>query len=188
MELTEAIYGRRAVRSYMGKEVTREVIRKLVDAAIQAPSAMNSQAWAFSVFQGRQLLRDFSDRAKLHFLSHFSPGPDPHVQMREMLAEPGFNIFYDAATLLVVYATPNGGQFAVGDCFLAAENLMLAAHGMGLGTCPIGFAQSWLDLQDVKLELEIPVQFTAVLPMILGYPAKVPENPKRKRPEIINWT
>jgi len=187
MELMEAIYGRRAVRNYSSKEVTRPVIRKLLDAAVQAPSAMNSQAWAFALFQGRQLLKDFSDRAKLQFLANFSPGPDPHVQMREMLAEPGFNIFYDSGTLLVIYATPNGGQFAVGDCFLAGQNLMLAAHDLGLGSCPVGFAQSWLDLEDVKAELEIPVQYSAVLPVVVGYPAKIPEHPARKKPEMINW-
>jgi nitroreductase len=187
MELMEAIYGRRAVRSYTNKEVPRQAIRTLAEAAVQAPCALNKQAWAFGVFQGRELLKDFSDRAKLHFLEKFSPGSDPHVRTREMLTDPEYNIFYDAATLIVVFANPDGGQFAVGSCYLAAQNLMLAAHGMGLGTCPIGFAQSWLDLDEVKTELGIPVQYTAVLPMILGYPAGIPEKPARSQPEIFNW-
>jgi nitroreductase len=56
---------------------------------------------------------------------------------------------------------------------------------MGLATCPIGFAQPWLDVDEVKSDLGIPSQYTAVLPLILGYPAANPEKPQRAQPEIF---
>jgi nitroreductase len=187
MELMNAIYGRRAIRHFTNRDVPREVIAALAEAAAQAPSAMNSQSWAFAVFKGRERLQDFSERAKLYFQESFSPGSaDPDVRMREILTKPGYNIFHDATTLVVVYAKPNHDRFAVGACYLAAQNLMLSAFDMGLGTCPIGFAQPWLDLDEIKAELGIPVQYTAVFPLVVGYPEGPAEDPHRHRPEFLN--
>jgi len=186
MDLNDAIYKRRACRDYTTAVASRPVVMSLLRAAVQAPSGMDAQPWVFGIFQGGKQLQDFSDRAKLHFLKVFDPGRDPHAMRREMLADPKFNLFYNASTLVVVYARPRG-QFASVDCCLAAQNLMLAAWGKGLGTCPIGFAQPWLDLTEVKDELGIPNDYTAVLPIIVGYPAKVPDPVPRKEPEIASW-
>jgi nitroreductase len=102
---------------------------------------------------------------------------------RDLLADPKFNIFYNAGTLVVIYCRPSL-QWAPIDCALAAENLMLAAYAMGLGTCPIGFAQSWLDDAEVKRELRVPGDLTAILPIIVGYPTKAPPKISRHKPEI----
>jgi nitroreductase len=187
MELMTAISGRRAVRDYTDREVPRDLVMALVNAAIQAPSALNDQPWTFGVFQGRQRLEEFGERARMHFLATFTGGSDPHVRNHDLLLQPDFKIFYNARTLLVIYAKAGSGQFAIGDCCLAAQNLMLAAHGLGLGTCPIGFSQPWLDLAEVKSELEIPIHYTAVLPIIVGYPAGKTEPPVRRKAEIAAW-
>jgi nitroreductase len=184
MELIDAIYGRRAVRDYTSQTVPRATIDELIDAAVQAPTALDEQPWVFAVIQGKGLLEDYSDRAKTHFLATFNPGNDPHSMRRDLLMDPGFNLFYNAGTLVVIYATPNR-HFAPVDCCLAAENLMLAAHAKGLGTCPVGFAQSWLDLSEIKTEIKISTDYTAVIPLIVGYPAKTPNAVPRKKPEIV---
>ncbi len=184
MELIDAIYGRRAVRDYTDQAVDRSVIDALIDAAVQAPTALDEQPWVFAVIQGKGLLQDYSDRAKTHFLATFNPGSDPHSMRRDLLMNPGFNLFYNAGTLLVVYARPNR-HFAPVDCCLAAQNLMLAAHARGLGTCPVGFAQSWLDLPEIKTELRVSQDYSAVIPLILGYPARMPGAVPRKMPEVI---
>ena len=184
MELIEAIYGRRAVRDYSDRKVSHSLLHELIDAAIQAPTALDEQPWVFAVIEGKELLHDYSDRAKSHFLATFTPGNDPHSLRREMLRDPGFNLFYNAGTLVVVYAKP-GWKFAATDCCLAAENFMLAAHAKGLGTCPIGFAQPWLDLSEIKTSINISEDNTAVLPLTVGYPAKAPDPVPRKMPEIV---
>jgi hypothetical protein len=84
-----------------------------------------------------------------------------------MLADPNYNIFYNAGTLVVICAKP-GGLNPAEDCCLAAQNLMLAAHAAGLGTCPIGFARPWLNLSETKKELALPGDFEAVCPLIVG--------------------
>lgn len=85
-------------------------------------------------------------------------------------ANPEFCVFYDAGTLIVICAKPMG-PFAVADCWLAAENLMLAACAMGLGTCCIGSAVPALNTVDAKAELGIPLDVTAVAPIIVGVPS-----------------
>ena len=64
MELMEAIYKRRSVRFFTEEQVDKDTIDKLINAAIQAPSAMNGQPWAFSVIQDKALMQKISDDSK----------------------------------------------------------------------------------------------------------------------------
>jgi nitroreductase len=64
---------------------------------------------------------------------------------------------------------------------------MLAAHEIGLATCPIGLARPWLNLPEAKKEIGIPEGLKAVFPVILGYPREVPHPHGRKNPEIALW-
>jgi nitroreductase len=186
MEIIDAIYKRHSCRDYIDKRVERPLILEILRAAVHAPTGMDEQPWVFGVFEGQNVLRDYSERAKMHFLNVFGPGHDPHTRHHLALQSPEFNIFYNASTLVVVYAKP-AGQFSSVDCCLAAENLMLAAVGLGLATCPIGFAQPWLDLAEVKEELGIPSSYAAVLPIVVGYPGNFPTPTSRREPVVANW-
>jgi nitroreductase len=184
MELMEAIYKRRAVRSFKPSAVDDETLRKLLDAGVHAPSAVNRQPWTFVIIEGKDLLKDYSTRAKRFILDSLAPD-SPFIQHRDILADPAFNIFYDARTLIVICAISNKPGDAE-DCCLAAENLMLAALDFGLGTCPIGFARPWLNLPEVKDELGIPGVYSVVMPIIVGYPASANIPPvDRMAPEVI---
>jgi len=69
MDIKDAVYTRRSVRNYLDKPVDKAVIEQLIDAAIQAPNAMNSQPWAFGIVQGKDALAELSTRAKAYLLS-----------------------------------------------------------------------------------------------------------------------
>ena len=188
--ILEAIRNRRAVRSYSADRPGEGVIRALLDAAIHAPTAMHLEPWAFVVIQNKALLKRYSDRAKTLLLEGHAEllkpfGPSPRDRMA-MLADPGFNIFYDAGTLIVVCRTVSG-PFAEADCWLAAENLMLAAFAEGLGSCCIGFAVGVLNEPDVKQELGIPEEGAAVAPIIVGVPLGPAWRASRKPPQILRW-
>jgi nitroreductase len=184
MKELQAIYERRAVRDYASLAVPHAKIIELLHAAVQAPSAVNEQPWAFAVFQDKERLKSFSDRAKAHLAATL--GPEAPETLRQMVDDPQFNIFYNANTLIVVCARP-GAMNAAEDCCLAAQNLMLAAHAMGLATCPIGMARSWLNLPEVKAELGIPPALSPVFPLIAGYAATRPAAVPRNAPEIVVW-
>ena len=185
MELMDAIYKRRSVRAYADRKVDKAIVTTLIKTAIQAPSALNAQPWAFAVIQDAARLKQYSDRAKVHALESLTLG-SPLYSHRDMLADAGFNIFYDAATLVIICAKP-AALNAAEDCCLAAQNLMLAAYGMGLGTCPIGFARPWLNLPEVKRELGIPDDYAPVFPVIVGFPKGDAPPVARKEPEIVFW-
>src|SRR5512134_7694 len=107
METLDAIYGRRAVRAYRPQRIDRETIDALIDAAIQAPSAMNSQPWAFVVIQDEKLLKRYSDEAKTAILGTVDEKSREN-QYIEFMKDPAFNIFYDATTAIVICDKPDG--------------------------------------------------------------------------------
>jgi nitroreductase len=89
--------------------------------------------------------------------------------------------------LVVIYGKQLG-SFVAADCWLAAENMMLAACGMGLGSCVIGFAVAALNTPEWKTELEIPQDYTAYAPILLGYPVEKNTPPAlRKAPDVLAW-
>ena len=183
--LMDAIFHRRAVRSYDSRPVEKATVDSLLLAAVQAPSAMNQQPWGFAVFHGRKRLRDYSERAKLHLLATYPTTWDVRSRS-ELYDNPSYDLFHGANTLIVIYAV-SGRLNPAEDCCLAAENLMLAAYGLGLGTCPIGFARPWFDLVETKRELDVPEHYTAVFPVVVGYPAGFTSASGRDEPNVISW-
>lgn len=185
MELKEAIYTRRSTRNYKSKFVNDEIINELIYAGINAPSAMNIQPWAFSVIQDRTLLQQLSDEAKEYLLDTLESRPYLE-SYRATFNDPEFNIFYNAPALLTIYAKQEGLNSA-GDCTLAAQNVMLMAHSMGLGTCWIGFAQTFLNDPIIKERLGVPHNYTIIAPIIFGYPAKESGYVQKNDPSILFW-
>ncbi len=185
MELNDAIYQRRAVRHYTDAPVPTPAIEQLLRAARQAPSAVNQQPWAFGLFRDPDLLNRMSEQAKVYLQANLPRDLALH-HLSDTISHPGYNVFHHASTLIVIYAKP--ARFdPIEDCCLAAQNLMLAAHGMGLGTCPIGFARPWLNLPEVKHEFGIPLRYTAVMPIVVGWPAGPTPPVPRLDPEIVCW-
>jgi len=185
VSVLDAIRERRAVRAYTPRQVEADVVRALIDAAIWAPSAENQQPWAFVVLQDKAFLQRISDRAKELTLARLEPG-SPLWEHREILTDPDYCVFYDASTVVAICAAP-GSWPPNEDCCLAAQNLMLAAHAMGLATCPIGFAREALNEPRTKAELGIPGDHEVVMPIVVGYPRERPAPTERRAPRILSW-
>jgi nitroreductase len=193
MSALDAIYRRRAVRAYTGTPLDEPTIRKLLEAAVQAPTAIHLEPWAFVVVQNAHTLQALSERAKALAVAEAQhhdlvkmPGGTPPSDRLAVLASPGFNVFYNAGTLIAICGRPISAYVAA-DCWLAAENLMLAACAMGLGTCPIGFALPVLNTPEVKAELGIPADVTVIAPIVVGVPSHSVPPVLRKPPEILRW-
>jgi nitroreductase len=182
-----AINGRRSVRSYTGQKIDQATIHALLAAAVRAPTAMHQEPWAFVILQDADALKRLSDHAKRFFVEEMHRAHlDRGGHTLAMFERPDFNIFYNAGTLIVICGSATG-PFVVADCWLAAENLMLAAFSMGLGSCVIGSAVSGLNTPEVKEELGIPAEVSAIAPIIVGVPgAEAPET-SRKQAHILAW-
>jgi len=184
MEFSEIIKSRRAVREYTDAPINRFTIERLIEAAIQAPSAMNLQPWAFAADLDRARIDEFGKQAKTWTLVNF-PQTSFTPEFRKMLEDQKFTMFYHAPALVIVLAK-SSDAWAAEDCCLAAENMMLAARNEGLGTCWIGLARPWLNLSSTKSKLNIPGHFHVIAPIVVGYPKAWPESHGRS-PAEIHW-
>ena len=192
MTVLEAIAARRSVRAYTPARPDAATIRSLLRAAVQAPTAVHEEPWLFAVVQDPATLKRYSDRTKISFIEEarkyreLRAGEPAATRFFEQLSRPEFSIFYDAPTLVVICAKPLG-PYVAADCWLAGENLMLAATSLGLGTCCIGSAVPVLNEPDVKAELGIPEDALAVAPIVVGVPRGETPKVPRKEPEIVCW-
>ena len=183
MDLREAIYTRRAVREFTAEPVDDKTFRQLIDAAIQAPSAVNQQPWSFCVVRDQALLAYISSEAKTHMLQNLARRS---IAPFSGTAEQSDLPYFLSAPALILISSAAESPWAVENCSLAAENLMLAARAAGLGTCWIGFAQSWLVTPEGKAALKLPANYMPVAPIIVGHPKSAPPPVPRKEPEI-HW-
>jgi nitroreductase len=184
-----AIYERRAVRAYNDRPISRTDLELVVDAAIHAPSAVNCQPWAFVVIQESGALARYAKEGTQLLLEEppvvevAESGLPDMERLRQMASGPGFELFHGAPSLVVIYATSANG---VPDCFLAAQNLMLASWTLGLGTCPIGLARPLFNRAEVKKELGVSPDWTCALPIAVGWPDRE-SPPTSRRPAHIAW-
>ncbi len=183
MDFEQVIYSRRAVREYTREPVSETALRRLADAAVQAPSATNEQPWIFSIVRDRATLARISEAAKAHVLAH-PPAGVVLGHLHEVVENPEFDLLYGAPALIVI-SSATQGHWAVENCALAAENLMLAARADGLGSCWIGFIQGWLGTAEGKAAIKVPAVALPVAPIIVGHPTVEPTAVPRKTPEII---
>jgi nitroreductase len=167
MDVLETILSRRSIRSYQRKEVSLELIKELLKAAMYAPSAADEQPWHFLVLTDPTLLEKI-------------PTLHPYAAM-----------VGQAPVAVVVCGEPSTEKHAgmwVQDCAAATENLLLAAHAKGLGSVWVGVYPREERMAPLRKLLGIPanVQPFAILP--LGYPAEYLE-PKEDhyREERIRW-
>lgn len=188
LTVSEAILNRRSVREYQSREIDSQTIRVLLESAIHAPTAMHHEPWGFVVIQDRRLLRELSDYAKPRFVHelhlHASKNQDIN-SLEKIFSSPDFNIFYNAGTLIIICGKSDAA-FYVADCWMAAENLMLAACSLELGTCIIGSALSAINTKEIKARLQIPENYLAVAPVIVGYPLKDTSPTPRNKPLILS--
>lgn len=215
----KVIYSRRSTRVYKDKPVPKELIHRVLEAGRFAPSAGNCQGWKFVVVTDKALLKDLSDTA-LKFLSLFpkiyhGKGPlrktlkntlafvkpegidqRPMVAIQALLtpasgSKPG-NMFFDAPCVIFLLSHHQHISDPNLDLGICGQNMVLAAHSLGLGTCYVGFASTALNMDPTtkkrfrkKLGIEWPYDFVATC-FALGYPAAKLDKPvDREMPKVV---
>lgn len=182
------IYLRRAVRDYKTNDVPDDIIKELIKAGTYAPSAVNKQPWRFVVVKNKDTIRRLSDVAKKLWLDNAEKVDDPHLkQVVGAMKMPEFNIFYNAPVVVFIFAAPDAFSPQY-DCALAAENMMLAARSLGIGSCWIGFGMPLGSDKATLDELKVPEGHKLMAPLIFGYPVKELQTaPPRKEDVVLNW-
>ena len=111
----------------------------------------------------RNLRLRFNYRSQMSQLTVTHPNRDLGSRIggalfRGIFRRPELQFFYDAPALIVI-STVTATPWAIEDCSLAAENLMLTAHAIGLGTCWVGVTQRWLGTPEGKAALNLPITY-----------------------------
>ena len=184
MNLLQAIRGRRAVRDFAAQPVSQASLRQLVSAASWAPSAMNEQPWHFTVITDSAMLNEISEKAKARSLANMPEVLRP-AHFRELLSDPSFHLFHHAPAAVIISVAADL-EWAREDCAAAAQNLMLAAVEMGLGTCWIGFAQDWLASAEGRKLLNLAPEKVVAAAIAVGHPKAVPPVVPRKA-VALSW-
>ncbi len=181
----DAIKNRRSVRSYEHRPVAENIINVIIESANQAPSAMNSQPWRFVVIRDdsirEQLLNTALPNAKKILEQVKETDPLRYEQIMERYNKLKDPIYYSAPVVIFVIGS---GRYADHSCPLACENIMLAAHSLGLGSCWVAFGSMVTEDAGIKNILELKDDEKIFGPVVLGYPDGSTEPPPKKDPEV----
>ncbi len=167
-ELVKLMASRRSCRNYLDKAVSRETLQDLVKIGTTAPSGTNSQQWTFTLLPDRKSVLELVQHIELFFrrLNRMAEKRwlrvllkwrgkrqlDGYYQEHYESVKQGLDdweklgrdrLFHGAPAVIIVGSKP-GGSCPMEDALLATQNILLAAHCMGLGTCLIGYAVSVL--------------------------------------------
>ena len=185
MELDACIAGRRSIRKYRDMAVPGEIINKLLNAGVWAPSGMNSQPWHFTVIENREIINKLSRRTK-ELVTKNMPLPE---SLQKAFKSDNDVVFYGAPLLILISVQKKDEWRTVNllDCGLAAENMFLAAYQAGLGSCFIGFAAFLNQDPKVLADIGIPEDHELVASLIFGYPNETPAA-KPREVKMLKWT
>lgn len=153
MEAMEAILTRRSIRKYAPNPVPDTIVKQLLQAAMSAPSAGNEQPWQFVVITERSLREEIA-------------GFHPYAGMLR-----------EAPLAILVCGDLDLQQFKgnwVLDCAAATQNLLLAAHALGLGAVWVGVYPETERMEDLKKLLHLPQHIIPLALVPVGYPAESP--------------
>lgn len=156
MEVFEAIKGRRSIRKYTKDPIPEDFIVKILDAGRWAPSASNRQPWSFMILK------------------------DGEVRRRVAEATTYGKFLADAPLGIAVVVDPQASTHPVEDGAIASQNMLLAAHALGLGACWIGSYNSFYE-EKIKTILSIPKNKRLLSIISIGFPA---ESPTKTRKEL----
>ncbi len=180
METIQCIETRRSVRKYQDKEIPNEVMERLIELGTKAATGSNMQPWGFLTIQGKDVIQEISEEIKKELRENLEQYP--HLaQYKDWFYNPDFSIFNHASDLLMIYGNTNTYYYKE-DGSLAAANIMLAAHDMGIGSCWIGFAEYHMNSREFKEKYHVPEEYALVCTMSLGYEVHELKPPKRKPP------
>ena len=184
-DIYEIIKTRRSIRSFNDKEVPDELLHKILQTVIWAPSGKNFQNWHFYVLKGDKL----EEFVKIYKESWEYVKPTLEGKLKPKILELTANFFGNignAPGVILAFSDIIPGEepiTSMGSVFLAIQNLLLLAHKEGLGTCVLGRVEQKAEQVKKMLNIENKEFLCGIA---LGYFDKTPPSPPR-RDGRIHW-
>lgn len=215
MDLIQAIDGRRSIRAFKPDPVPKELIEKILNLVIKAPSAINLQPWEFVVVMGeekerlsRKLIKSYREKQISCSPGNVKPLADTFSKrglasvelMTPSLAKMGHEFnrfinegscnFYGAPTAIILTLDNAFSKARLVDIGIAVGYFVLIAQSFGLGTCTIGLINAYED--EIKEVLSIPEDKDVVIGIALGHPdldspANEFKTPRDNLDSFVRW-
>ncbi len=205
-QLVRLMRSRRSCRNYSGQPVDLHLLEDLVKIGTTAPSGTNSQLWTFSILASRREVETVGEQVAYFFkkLNRLAEKPwarffsrlfgndalGRYFEKHYKSAQEGLSLweetgkdtlFHGAPAAILVGAAP-GASCPCEDALLASQNILLAAHSMGLGSCMIGFAVEAVNRDEkIRKLLSIPKEEKIYSVIALGYPAEKYQRPALRK-------
>ena len=210
--LVQLMRSRRSCRSYTEKPVERALLDDLVTIGTTAPSGTNSQGWTFTILPDRAgvvalgkavagYFRRLNRLAKTPLLRHLlrlcgRPALDRYYRRHYATTvkalmewdEAGRDRLFHGATAVILIGGKAEASCPGEDALLASQNILLAAHAMGLGSCLIGFAVEAMRREPrIAARLGIPADESVYSVIALGWPALRHQRLTGRQPIAPRW-
>jgi len=183
MQLDECLKNRRSVRAYTDEPVPKEKIEAILEAGVWAATAMGRQPWRFIIIEDKSIIKFVSDETKKAAIKAMPAFASRFETEQDIIC-------YKAPVLILICSEvdANFSKLYLEDCVLAAQNMFLKAHELGLGACYMG----WIDIlnsvnPEAMKKAGVPEGYEMKVPLILGYPKGKPGLGKRNPPVILKW-
>ena len=156
METLEAIKTRRSIRQYKKEMISNDILKELLEAGMSGPTGGNNKPWQFIVIDDPEILGEIPN---VHSGALFTPNaPLAVLVCGDLEKYPGLmGKFLDVWVI---------------DCSIAAQNILLAAHGKGLGAVWTGVYPMEERVNGLKALLELPENIIPLVLIVIGYPAE----------------
>jgi len=198
-EVIKCIKSRRSIRNYREEALPKETIEKIIEAGKYAPSAENRQPWKFVVITNKELMKELSEETKKQIewiLKKRRKFRKKYKELEERetllflqaVAKSSKDVIFHEAPVVIFIITEDRA-FNDESCACAAENMMLAAWSMGIGSCWIGFAKFLEMNEEAREKIGVPSNHHIASCIVFGYPEKVPKKPLPRKPTsgIMKW-
>lgn len=183
-EVMQTILHRRAIRRFDMRQIEEADLQQILQAGLYAPSAGGRQGVLFVVSQDRAVnerlgkIKRANSNPRMATATSYVSKEQPSIADDPKLVD----AFYGAPTVITMFA-PKDFLFSVDDCAVAAENMMLAADSLGVGSCYIG--QGWTAFadpygQEILRKWGVRADYYAVMQLLLGYPRPGDAHPTPK--------
>jgi nitroreductase len=197
-ELVQLMASRRSCRRFTVQPVDRAILEDLIKIGITAPSGTNSQAWTFTILPTRKAVASFAEHIASYFMRLNTTAESTMLRMFLKLIGKGEldayyrgyyhkvkealeqwhgtgkdRLFHNSTAAIIVGSKP-GASCPAEDALLATQNILLAAHSMGLGSCLIGYAVAAMKKDpSIQQSVGIPLEEEIHAVIALGYPDEI---------------
>ena len=212
-ETEEVILRRRSVRLYRNQQVPEFMIRRILEAGRFAPSAGNGQPWKFVVLRDAEMIAGLTAtvvslcRVFCGLIDYTVPGkwwrrplaklfirlqpadlhPVPFMALAE-IADGRLGLYHGAPTVILIFKNVRGISNVDLDCGIAGQNMALAAHSMGLGTCWVSFTKlAFTYSRKWKSALGIGHPYKFVSSLAVGWPQGAPDGMVPRPTHAVDW-